>query len=173
MKKKSEDKSISKNSSIVLKLALCLIAGLFAGSLVYSFTKNQTQFSKQVQTYKAGKVYSNSSYDVRIDNVARGSGEKGSLNPGAGKTYLIVTLYVKNKTNKVLPLYPVTQTYIKDSQGQTYSIGPAMVKQPFLAGDLSAGDQIKGELAYEIPTNLKNPLFYFEGLSSSPLIVKL
>ena len=173
MKKNSENKSTIKSSHIAFKLALCLIAGLATGALIYSFTNNRTQFSKQVQSYKAGKTYSNNNYDVRIDNVTRGSGEKGSLNPGAGKTYLIITLYVKNKTNKTLPLYPVTQTYIKDSAGQTYSIGPAMVKQPFLAGDLIAGDQIKGELAYEIPTNLKSPLFYFEGLSSSPLIVKL
>jgi len=89
------------------------------------------------------------------------------------KNLSYVNLYVKNKTNKVLPMYPVTQTYIKDSQGQTNSIGPAIVKQTFLAGDLQLGDQIKGELAYVVPNTIQNPQFYFEGLSSSPLIVKL
>lgn len=173
MKKETKKKAMTPKKMLSLKLALCLVAGLIGGLIGYSVVKDQNQFSKKIQTYKAGKTYANKNYDVRIDNVSRGNGEKGSLNPGSGKTYLIVTLYVKNKTNKVLPVYPLTQTYIKDSEGQTYNIGPAIVKQPFLAGDLAPGDQLKGELAYEIPDNLKDPLFYFEGLSSSPLIVRL
>ena len=173
MKKESKNKTTYIKTPVSMKIALCLAAGLIGGLIGYSVVKDQNQFSKKIQTYKPGNTYANKNYDVRIDNVSRGNGEKGSLNPGAGKTYLIVTLYIKNKTNKVLPVYPLTQTYIKDSAGQTYNIGPAIVKQPFLAGDLAAGDQIKGELAYEIPDNLKSPLFYFEGLSSSPLIVKL
>ena len=173
MKKKLNPKQTKRSKSRIAQLALCIIAVLIGGLLGYIVIQDQNQFSKKVQTYKPGNTYSNRDYDVRIDAISRGSGEKGSLNPGEGKTYLIVTLYVKNKSNKSLPLYPVTQTYIKDSQGQTYSIGPAIVKQPFLAGDLSAGDQVKGELAYEIPDNLANPLFYFEGLSNRPLVIKL
>ena len=158
---------------MVLGIILCIIGGIVIGMGSLMLIRHRMSFTSKVQTYKAGKTITSSDYDVRIDSISRGSGEKGSLNPGEGKTYLIVNLYVKNKTSKVLPLYPVTQTYIKDSQGQTYSIGPAIVKQPFLAGDLAPGDQVKGELAYEIPSNLANPLFYFEGLSSLPIIIKL
>jgi hypothetical protein len=173
MKKNIKAKKTSYKKNVGLRLMLCIVAGLAAGGLAFNLMQDRQQFGSTARKYIPGKTYSNNNYDVRIDSVYRGSGEKGSLNPGDGKTYLIVNLYVKNKTNKILPLYPVTQTYIKDSQGQTYSIGPAIVKQPFLAGDLQPGDQIKGELAYVVPDTIQEPLFYFEGLSSSPLILKL
>lgn len=173
-KKKNQMQSKKQmQTALVIGAILCIIGGMLAGMASLMLIRNRTEFTDTVQTFKAGKTIASRDYDVRIDSVSRGNGEKGSLNPGEGKTYLIVTLYVKNKTSKVLPLYPVSQTYIKDEKGQTYSIGPAIVKQPFLAGDLAPGDQIKGELAYEIPTNLTKPLFYFEGLSSSPLIIQL
>lgn len=175
MNQKKNQKQSKKQvqSALIIGAILCIIGGMLAGMASLMLIRNRTDFNDKIQTYKAGKTISSRDYDVRIDSVTRGNGEKGSLNPGEGRTYLIVTLYVKNKTSKVLPLYPVSQTYIKDSQGQTYSIGPAMVKQPFLAGDLAPGDQIKGEIAYEIPSNITKPLFYFEGLSSSPIIIQL
>ena len=173
MKKNKKAKKTSYKQNVGLRFILCLVAGLVAGGLAFNLMQERQQFGTTVRKYIPGKTYSNSNYDVRIDSVSRSSGEKGSLNPGDGKTYLIVNLYVKNKTNKILPLYPVTQTYIKDSKGQTFSIGPAIVKQPFLAGDLQPGDQIKGELAYIVPNTVQDLQFYFEGLSSSPLIVKL
>lgn len=149
------------------------LTGIILGGFFLMELSARNQFAGIVHVFKPGQVISNAYYDVRLDNVTRGNGQLGSLKPEKDKTYLIVDLYVKNKSSKTLPLFPLSQTYIKDDQGQTYGVGPAMVLQPFQGGDLVPGDKVKGQIAYEIPSSLKNPRFYLEGLSNLPVIIKL
>lgn len=154
-------------------VASFFLTGAILGGFFWSQMANRNRFTTALHVYSPGQVIANSYYDVRIDGVAHGNGEAGSLNPPSDSEYLTVDVYIKNKSGKTLEFFPVSQTYIKDSSGQTYSVGAAMVKQPFQAGDVVSGDQVKGQIAYQVPKNIKNPLFYIEGLASKPVVVKL
>jgi hypothetical protein len=167
-----KQKQIHHKHFFVGGIAAFFLAGLFLGGVVIVDLANRGQFSSSVHAFNPSQVISNAFYDVQLSSATWGSGESGSLKPDKDKTYFIVDLYVKNKSGKTLPLYPLSQTYIKDDQGQTYGVGPAMVLQPFQGGDLAPGDKIKGQIAYEIPISLKNPRFYLEGLSQTPVVVQ-
>jgi hypothetical protein len=171
-KSKITAKQIHHKHFFVAGIAAFFLTGILLGAFFVSQNSAHRAFA-DLHVFKPGQTISNDLYDVRIDDVSTGNGEQGSMKPSANKTYLIVNLYVKNKSSKSLSLYPVTQSYIKDDQGSTYGIGPAMVTQPFQGGNIISGDKIKGQIAYEIPSSLKHPRFYLEGLAELPVIIQL
>ena len=170
---KPQNHKLSHKHFFTAGVASFFLTGAILGGFFWSQLASRNRFASALHIYRPGQVIANSYYEVRIDNIARGNGESGSLQPPKDSEYITIDIYIKNKSGKTLEFYPVSQTYIKDSYGQTYSVGPAMVKQPYQVGNIASGDQVKGEIAYQVPKNIKNPLFYIEGLASKPVVVKL
>lgn len=168
-----KSRTLQPKHFFVSGVVVFFLTGVLLGGFFLFELNNRNQFTNKLHVFSPGQVISNNFYDVRIDAVDINGGAAGSIKPAAGSQYLIVDLYVKNKSGKTLPLFPYSQTYIKDNTGKTYSIGPAMVDQPFQGGDLISGDIMKGQIAYLVPRDIKNPKFYFEGLASMPVVVKL
>ncbi len=154
-------------------VASFFLTGLALGGVYLLNVSHDGAFASKVHVFSAGQTISNAYYDVRIDQASRSAGNSHGLKPHDGKEFLVVNLFVKNKSSRSTEVFPATQSYIKDSSGQTYNLGVSETSQQFQAGDLAPGDQVKGNVVYEIPKGLKNPLFYLEGLADKPLIVKL
>jgi hypothetical protein len=172
-KKSLSSKTVKHHHFLLAGVIAFFAAGaILAGALLVAKRSNG-DFGGKLHVFEPGKVISNMYYDVRVDSATRSQGAAGSVKLVDGREYLVVDIYVKNKTTKNTELYPLTQTYIKDESGQIYNIGPASIDQPFPTGVLSPGDEAKGKVAYEIPKGLKSPKFYFEGLASKPVVVEL
>ena len=153
-------------------VAFFLAGAAFGGLLLVTLSHNGA-FGGHLHVFKPGQVIANDYYDVRIDDITSNNGDPQSLTPHAGKEFLVVDLYVKNKSTRVTQIFPSTQTYIKDATGQVYGLGIANVDNTFLGGDLSPGDQMKGKIVYEVPKGIQHPQFYLEGLGSLPVVVGL
>ncbi len=154
-------------------VAFFLLSGAALGFVVLTLLAQRGAFGGHVHAFKPGQSISNTFYEVRIDNVKRSQGNPQSLIPNSGNEFLVVDLYIKNKSNRITQFFPSTQTYIKDASGRTYTLGVAELRNAFQAGDIAPGDNVKGELAYEIPANLNQPKLYVEGLASLPVVVQL
>lgn len=85
-----------------------------------------------------------------MNSVKTSNGDDVST-PKSGNTFLIVDVSIKNVSSKEQDLSSLLQFTLKDSSGQKYD-------ETFISGatapdgKLAAGDVVKGQIPYEVPT---------------------
>lgn len=97
--------------------------------------------------YSQGVSVSAGSALMRVDSVYSTNGTSIFSSP-PDKHYLIVALSIKNTSAKPINVFPSSDSYIKDASGNVTFLTPYDLKQPFRAGELLPGEQIKGQLSY-------------------------
>jgi hypothetical protein len=81
--------------------------------------------------------------------------------PGTTRKYVIVELEVKNPTALPFNFAPVVQTYLTDSKGYKYEMAPAELPNPIEAGPIAPGETIRGQLSYNVPSDVTVLEFHF------------
>lgn len=119
------------------------------------------QTSATSKHFKVGdQVKVGSTYIVTINSVARNSGNDIDQ-PKAGDNYLVVDVTVKNVSSQEQDLSSILQFTLKDASGQKYDetfISNATAPD----GKIEPGDQVRGQLPYEVPTAQKTFTLAFE-----------
>lgn len=87
---------------------------------------------------------------TRISNVRYNNSAQPFTAP-ANKEYIIVNLEVINRGDAPVQVLPSSDTYIKDDKGNVVYLTPLTLDNPFRAGELLPGEQIKGDLSYLVP----------------------
>ncbi len=106
--------------------------------------------------------------EMKIEKVTLTGGEAPFIAP-AGKKYALVSLDVKNKSDKPIQLLPSSDTYMKSSDGEIAYISPYGLADPFRAGEVLPGERLKGELSYLISSD-KEYKFYIDAIWSGGVI---
>lgn len=84
---------------------------------------------------------------MEFTDVAFSDGQPGFTAP-SGMHYIIVDFMVKNNSDRPIDVLPSNDTYAKDQAGNVSYLTPFGLKQPFRAGLVLPGEQIKGQLSY-------------------------
>lgn len=138
-------------------------------SLVYVRQQPSVVVSALPQTpIPTNQMVSMGVVDLQVSGVRTSTGKQPFTAP-KGKEYTILTLYVKNRSDKPIQVLPSTDTYIKDSGGNIYYTSPNALSNPFRAGQLSPGESIKGELSFLTPTDVTLK-FYVDAIWSGSVI---
>lgn len=98
---------------------------------------------------KKGELISMGAVQLRVDKTQYKEGESPFKAP-AGKRYAIISIYIKNKSDKPVQVLPSNDIYLKDDSGELAYISSFNLDQPFRAGELSPGEGIKGDLSFLI-----------------------
>ncbi len=123
------------------------------------------------QHFKVGDhVAVGDTYMVTVNSVKTSQGD-AVFKPKSGHTFLIVDVTVKNTSSEEQTLSTLLQFTLKDSTGQKYD-------ETFTAdttppdGKIATGDQVKGQMAYEVPKSQHDFTLAFEAdiLSSGQTI---
>ena len=164
-------------SLVVIALAVVVFIFGFAigGTLFYQKGRHsRLADSATLKTYKTGSTVSTSHMDLRVSDVSYDTKGGHQLKPAKGNQFLILRLYVKNKTDQIMPLFPLNQVKVKDDNGHVFNATVAEIADMLQSGHLQPGDQIQGQLAFEIPQSLHHPTFFFDsGWTDSFISVKL
>jgi hypothetical protein len=107
------------------------------------------------QHFKVGdQVNVGNTYTVTVNSVTTSAGTADAISPPqAGNTYLIVDVSLKNTSSKSQDVSSLLLFTLKDSTGQKYDESlSAGVTTP--DGTLTAGDVLRGQIAYEVPTSM-------------------
>lgn len=155
----------SKTKSIkIAPLILSLLIGVLIGAAVFYPAGKHYKLSSSVnlKTYSAGQIIQTSKFDINISDISYDTVGKEPFKPEKNNQYLIFNLYIKNKTNAEMPVFPSSQTMVKDDQGNVYRMTVANVSQPFQAGHLPAGDKIQGQIVFELPKTVRHPVLFFD-----------
>lgn len=147
---------------VVYGLLLVIGFGLGAGVFYKIGWDARLKDSVTLQTYTANTTINTARFDIALSNIARDAKGGHAFKPAKGSDFLTMTIFIKNRTSQEMSVFPVNQTELKDDHGHVYRMTVAELADPFQAGHLRPGDQIQGQLAFEIPSSLQHPVFFFD-----------
>jgi hypothetical protein len=167
MKKNIISKTVTKvkaNQSASFFYA-SLILLILSTSLLIIALKTQAD-SKRLYSYsadparpfKVGQEVHMGNVALTLQNVEFAKGQPHFTAP-AGKSYMVVNLTVKNRSEKPINVAPSSDTYVKGPAGHVSYLTPYALINPFRAGEVSPGEQIEGQLSYLVPKNAKLKFF--------------
>jgi|GEM_PF-5992664 len=76
--------------------------------------------------------------------------------------FLIATITLTNNQDINFELMPLLFFYVKDAQGNIYNVSTADIYGEQLTGPILPGENIREEVAFEIPISVTKPVLYFE-----------
>lgn len=127
-----------------------------------SSSSTQSSGSKSgSQHFKVGdQVNVGNTYTVTVNSVKTSAGDD-ITQPKAGNTFLIVDVTLKNTSSTEQNLSSLLQFTLKDSTGQKYD-ETIVTGATSPDGKLAAGDVLRGQLAYEVPSSMHDFTLAFE-----------
>lgn len=112
--------------------------------------------------FKVGDQVKVGSTWVVTVNSAQLHGPTDVDQPKAGDTYLVIDVTFKNVSSQEQDLSSALQMSLKDATGQTYTETIATFASSTPDGKVQAGDLLRGQLVFEVPTSQKTFTFAFE-----------
>ncbi|MGZ3600504.1 MAG: DUF4352 domain-containing protein [Ktedonobacterales bacterium] len=135
----------------VVVLAAVVFLACGSGSANTGTTTTGGTSSSGAKHFKVGdQVKVGDTYVVTVNSVKTSNGDDFSK-PKSGNTFLVVDISIKNVSSKEQDLSSILQFTLKDSTGQKYEetiLSGATAPD----GKLAAGDVVKGQIPYEVPT---------------------
>ncbi len=120
----------------------------------------QTTQPQTATTYKVGDQIQSGDYVVSVNAVRKSSGS-GFVKPKEGSAYVIPNVTIQNNSKDKTTISSLLQMYVKDDEGNKYD--PALTSDATgkVDGELLAGEKVKGDVGFEIPTTAKGLKFYY------------
>lgn len=113
------------------------------------------------QHFKVGdQVNVGNTYTVTVNSIKTSAGDDISQ-PNAGNTFVVVDVSLKNTSSKEQDVSSLLDFTFKDSTGQKYDETILNGATP-PDGKLEAGDVLRGQLAYEVPTSMHSFTLAFQ-----------
>ncbi len=106
-----------------------------------------------------GTTQSSGPWAITINSVSTSQGDQYDV-PKAGDTFLLLNFTGKNTGSSNLDMSPVYFT-LRDDQGNTYDIAYITVPHD-PRGTVVAGQQIRGDLSYEVPNSIHQYILQFD-----------
>jgi len=167
-----KSKGLHSTSRVQLIVVMALVVGVGIGAVAVGFAGNSRQLATTASPatrqeavsdlHKVGDTIEKSNVGFGVARVTTDEAGDAVYKPNPGNKFVVVDISVDNNTSSQRPVVPVTQVYLKDQTGNTYFISPAPMQNPLNAGNLVAGDNLKGQLSFEVPKDAKNLKLYFD-----------
>jgi hypothetical protein len=107
-----------------------------------------------------GTTQSSGSWSITINSMSTSQGDQYDTPPKSGDIYLLINFTGNNTGSSNLDMSPVYFT-LRDEQGNTYDIAYITVPHD-PRGTVVAGQQIRGDLSYEIPQSIHQYILQFD-----------
>lgn len=126
-----------------------------------SSTNSTSTQSNAPQRFKVGdQVKVGSTYVVTVNSFTTNQGDD-VFKPKDGNTFVIADVTIKNVSSQEQNVSSVLNFDFKDSTGQKYDETVVSGATP-PDGKVAAGDQVRGQLAYEVPASQHNFTLSFQ-----------
>lgn len=115
-------------------------------------------------TYKVGDVIKIGDLSLTINSVATPKGNQFSK-PRAGQHFVVVDLTIANLGTKEATISALLQMALKDASGQKYDVdlmATTAAKGALPDGKLAAGEKLRGQVGYQVPSAAKGLVFVFD-----------
>lgn len=176
------EKFRDENSLLFGVFVAAVVAILVVNTLFWAqYTARRHEKENRVTTTVANLTSSTSlqtahnfAVSARVSNVGTKTEQDRTFPTEPGKTLLVMDITVTNKTGNNQQLVPVTQFYVRSSDGQYATLYPSTkLKKALLPQDLRSGESASGQLSFAISERTTRPLLYIDTLwgRSTPLVI--
>ncbi|MDR9756308.1 MAG: DUF4352 domain-containing protein [Thermoanaerobacterales bacterium] len=154
-----------QHQKISLLLALCflftiVLCGCGETTEPKKATTEPTE-TKQQQTFKIGERVEMGELVITVNSVNDSQGSE-FLKPAAGHVYKIVDCTIENLSDEAEVISSLMMFKMADSKGYNYNVTIADSSKPSLDGELGPGRKMRGEIAFEVPTDATGLELIFE-----------
>jgi hypothetical protein len=132
-----------------ISAGLCLLSVILLATALWTQhnTPRLTSAAESLKGYAVATPITQGLVTMQVAKVSFSNGQSHFVAP-ANEHYVFVDFVVKNNSDHPINVLPSSDTYIKDSAGTVSVLTPYNLTQPFHAGALLPGEQIKGQLSY-------------------------
>ena len=173
MRRSHKAKDINKKPGLLKKKSevhtfiifgvISLLAINSALAVVVLRRKYSSEQASSAKILDTGTSAQQAGVSIRLGKTTFEPGSVPSFMPEEGNTFLVQEVTVTNNTDKTIAFYPSIQTYIRDVEGQIFTMRPTMTLQdPFEAGDIPAHQTKAGTLSFEVSKRMKGLKMYFD-----------
>ena len=117
--------------------------------------------TKQQQIFKIGERVEMGEFVITVNSVKDSQGSE-FLKPAAGHVYKIVDCTIENLSDEAEVISSLMMFKMADSKGYNYNVTIADSSKPSLDGELGPGRKMRGEIAFEVPTDATGLELIFE-----------
>lgn len=158
---------------ILALVAVVVINALFVVSLVIRASSSQA--SREYPTVVRSLETINSPVvTAGVSNVTTNSTADLAFSIPADETMLIMRIKITNNTNSIQHLIPVSQFYVRSSEGDHSPLHvSSYVSEPLNSQDLAAGASAEGQISFAIRKTMERPLLYIDTGwdNATPLVI--
>lgn len=157
--------------AFILSVCVLVLAGVMlacgastdnqTSTVVAKTTAAPTTAPVQAKHFKAGDVVKvGDTWQVTVNSIATNPGDQFTT-PKAGNQFVVVDVTVKNLSSQSKDMSSGLNFELKDSTGQKYQETILTGETP-PDGTVAAGDNLRGQLTYEVPASMKAFTFSFQ-----------
>ena len=176
------EKFRDENSLLFGVFVAAIVALLVVNTMFWAqYTARRSERENRVTTTIADLKSSTSlqtahnfAVSARVSNVGTKTEQDRAFPIEPGKTLLVMDITVTNKTGNGQQLIPVTQFYVRSSDGQYATLYPSTkLKKALLPQDLKPGESATGQLSFAISERTTKPLLYIDTMwdRATPLVI--
>ncbi|MGV9001943.1 MAG: DUF4352 domain-containing protein [Candidatus Saccharimonadaceae bacterium] len=163
----------NENHLLFTAFIVLLSAGIIINSVyMYQLTKNSAKQNNQAATltvpdsakyltsHQAG---ANSALQVKVSNVTETDKVDRAFTILPDETMLIASIEITNTTTDTQQLIPVSQLYVRSSEGDYSALhASSFVTTPLAATELAPGKTASGQISFNVPKQVAHPLLYVD-----------
>ena len=135
--------------------AAAIVSGITVATIItlviFSPGRSRPATSVTLHSATLGDTVRSNSFCITADHIRYDSVGDATYVPGDGYKYVILSVIVKNCSDRQIYLSPVVQLSLLTDTGDSYTLAPAPLDTPLAAGSLAPGDEQKGEVSFSIP----------------------
>lgn len=129
---------------------------------------NAYEYSHPLVSYGVGEVVDTARFSFAVTKIAYDDQGIKEYPAPPGMQFLMIDITLFNKTSSSIYFLPVTQTYVRDQQGNRYDISTApKIIEPSIAGEIVPLIGYNGRLGFVVPKSAEGLEFVCD-LSSYP-----
>ena len=116
-------------------------------------------------TYKIGEAIQIGDLMLTVNKISSPAGNEFTK-PAADHKFLVVDVTIENKGAKAAAISTLLQMWVKNAGGQKYTLdlmATTAAKGATPDGELAAGEKVRGQVGYQVPTNATGLVFVFDG----------
>lgn len=116
-------------------------------------------------TYSVGQAVRIGDLVLTVNKISSPAGDEFTK-PAAEHKFLVVDVTIENKGAKAAAISTVLQMWVKDAGGQKYTVdlmATTAAKGATPDGELAAGEKVRGQVGYQVPTKATGLVFVFDG----------
>lgn len=111
--------------------------------------QESSQNKNQVEKHKIGDTISIDGLEITLNKVRKGAG--GQFNKPQEDMFLYTMVTIENKSDKSQRVSSLGNFELADSEGIRYTIALTTDSKGKVDGEISPGQKLKGELAFDVP----------------------